>query len=217
MGATRLAPKKLSFFWIKVIFGSSIFCETTGVQYQRPPGSDRIRKISETVPPILFDPKKNLSSREMFKRILREGAKSIPRETPSKSQRRWKTRNRKKCLAFENGVTIKITMRRNMAIMFDLRNYVKKGSKFIVIGAIGAVVNWGILVFLVQEFRMFYLTAEIIATIIAFLVNFNGNILVKNINVSKEAVSKGLSTAPDVVQAKKAEDVTPGQAPGTSD
>jgi len=92
--------------------------------------------------------------------------------------------------------------------MFDLKDYIKKGFKFIIIGAIGAVVNWGFLVFFVQEFRMFYLTAEILATIIAFAVNFNGNILVKNISISKNPPSKAEPPTPQVLKAEKTEEMT---------
>ncbi len=99
--------------------------------------------------------------------------------------------------------------------MLDLKDYVRKGFKFIIIGGIGAVVNWAILAFLVQEFRVFYLTAEIIATFIAFGVNFNGNILVKNINIGKNS-SKVLPPPSDVVKAEKVEDLAPGPASNTS-
>jgi len=90
--------------------------------------------------------------------------------------------------------------------MLNLRDYFRKGFKFIIIGAIGALVNWGVLFFLVQEFRMFYLTAEIIATVIAFAVNYNGNILVKNINIDKDS-SKILPPTQDVMKADKTENI----------
>ena len=78
-----------------------------------------------------------------------------------------------------------------------------------IIGGIGALVNWGILVFLVQEFRVFYLTAEIIATLIAFGVNFNGNILLKNIKIRKsldlqDTPTTPPSTAPAALKPKEA-------------
>lgn len=84
--------------------------------------------------------------------------------------------------------------------MLNLRDYFQKGFKFVIIGAVGALVNWGVLFFLVQEFRVFYLTAEIIATVIAFGVNFNGNILVKNIHIEKDP-SKVLPPSQDVIKA----------------
>lgn len=92
--------------------------------------------------------------------------------------------------------------------MLNLKDYIRKGFKFIIIGAVGAVVNWGVLVFLVQEFRMFYLTAEIIATVIAFGVNFNGNILVKNIHIDKNP-SKIMPPSQDVIKADDNENITP--------
>ena len=69
--------------------------------------------------------------------------------------------------------------------MLDLGDYGRKAFKFVLVGAVGAVVNWGLLYFFVQDFKIWYEFAEIIATIIAFGVNFNGNILVKNIHVRK--------------------------------
>jgi GtrA-like protein len=70
-------------------------------------------------------------------------------------------------------------------MMLDFRDYFRKALKFMVIGAIGAVINWALLYFFVQYLNVWYLTAEIIATIIVFGVNFNGNILVKNIKIRK--------------------------------
>ncbi|HMD13524.1 MAG TPA: GtrA family protein [Bacteroidota bacterium] len=54
-----------------------------------------------------------------------------------------------------------------------------------IIGAIGTGVNLGVLYFLVEYLKVWYLYAEVIAIIIAFGVNFNGNILVKNIEIGK--------------------------------
>jgi len=69
--------------------------------------------------------------------------------------------------------------------MLNLGDYGRKAFKFVLVGAVGAVVNWGLLYFFVQDFKIWYESAEIIATVIAFGVNFNGNILVKNIHIRK--------------------------------
>jgi len=84
--------------------------------------------------------------------------------------------------------------------MFDLGDYGRKAVKFMVIGAIGAVVNWALLYFFVQYLNVWYLTAEIIATVIAFGVNFNGNILVKNIHIRKN--DPKMSSPPAIVKAE---------------
>ena len=93
-------------------------------------------------------------------------------------------------------------------MMLDFGDYFRKALKFMVIGAVGALVNWGLLYFFVQYLNVWYLTAEIIATLIAFGVNFNGNILVKNIKIRKgpEAIKSEpqLKTEP----ALKPEDAT---------
>jgi hypothetical protein len=98
--------------------------------------------------------------------------------------------------------------------MFDIKDYFRKGFKFIIVGGIGAVVNWAILILLHQEFGVYYLTAEIIATFIAFGVNYNGNILLKNISIGKDAPSKTLPS-PGIVKTEKVEDVVPGATPKT--
>jgi hypothetical protein len=87
-------------------------------------------------------------------------------------------------------------------MMLDFGDYFRKALKFMIIGGIGALVNWAILVFLVQEFRVFYLTAEIIATLIAFGVNFNGNILLKNIKIRKGPVVEKASAPPSPAPVK---------------
>jgi hypothetical protein len=87
-------------------------------------------------------------------------------------------------------------------MMLDFGDYFRKALKFMVIGAIGAVINWALLYFFVQYLNIWYLTGEIIATIIVFGVNFNGNILVKNIKIRKSP--EGLKTEPQL----KPEDVT---------
>ena len=84
--------------------------------------------------------------------------------------------------------------------MLDLGDYGRKAVKFMIIGAIGALVNWALLYFFVQYLNVWYLTAEIIATVIAFGVNFNGNILVKNIKIGK-SVTK-MASPPDIMKAE---------------
>ena len=79
-------------------------------------------------------------------------------------------------------------------MMLDFGDYFRKALKFMIIGAAGAIVNWALLYFFTQYFNVWYIYSEIIATIIAFGVNFNGNILVKNIKIRKGA--EGLKTEP---------------------
>ncbi len=69
-----------------------------------------------------------------------------------------------------------------------------------IIGAIGALVNWALLYFFVQYLNVWYLTAEIIATVIAFGVNFNGNILVKNIHIRKSY--RKMASPPGIVSSE---------------
>jgi O-antigen/teichoic acid export membrane protein len=90
--------------------------------------------------------------------------------------------------------------------MLDLRDYIRKGIKFMIIGAVGSVVNLGMLYFLVQYFKMWYIWAEVISILVAFLVNYNGNILVKNIHVSKDS-PKEVQSSPKVINAQKPEDL----------
>ncbi len=93
--------------------------------------------------------------------------------------------------------------------MLDLGDYGRKAFKFVLVGAVGAVVNWGLLYFFVQDFKIWYESAEIIATIIAFGVNFNGNILVKNIKIRKDEPKM----APPPGIAKTEEPVGPQNIP----
>ncbi len=95
--------------------------------------------------------------------------------------------------------------------MLDLKDYVKKGFKFMIIGAVGAVVNLGLLYLFVQYGKIWYFWAEVLATLIAFAVNFNGNILVKNINIGKN--SKVISPPANIVSAEKVEDLLPVPRP----
>jgi hypothetical protein len=94
--------------------------------------------------------------------------------------------------------------------MIDIKDYVKKGYKFMIIGAIGALVNLGFLYIFDHYLGIWYLWAEVLATLIAFAVNFNGNILVKNINIGKTAPksSPPAASPSDVVKAEKAEDIS---------
>jgi hypothetical protein len=84
--------------------------------------------------------------------------------------------------------------------MIDLGDYVRKAFKFMIIGAIGALVNWALLYFFVEYLSVWYLTAEIIATIIVFGVNFNGNILIKNIKIGKNAPK--IASPPTIMKAE---------------
>ena len=81
--------------------------------------------------------------------------------------------------------------------MLDLGDYGRKAVKFMIIGALGTVVNLGVLYFLVEYFKVWYIFAEIIAILIAFGVNFNGNILVRNIKIGKSEAKK-VSPTPEI-------------------
>jgi GtrA-like protein len=102
---------------------------------------------------------------------------------------------------------VKITHRPTGKVMLDLKDYARKGIKFMIIGAVGSVVNLGVLFLLVQYLKLWYIWAEIIAIVVAFAVNYNGNILVKNINVTKDA-AKGIAPSPGIMKLQKAEDVS---------
>ena len=91
--------------------------------------------------------------------------------------------------------------------MLDLRDYIRKGFKFMIIGAIGSVINLGVLYVLVQYFKFWYILAEVIAILVAFAVNYNGNILVKNIHINKNS-SEEISP-PHVMKAEEREDIAP--------
>jgi hypothetical protein len=90
--------------------------------------------------------------------------------------------------------------------MLDLGDYVRKGFKFMIIGAVGSLVNLGSLYFLVQYFKVWYIWAEVISILVAFAVNYNGNILVKNIVVSKNA-SKEVPAPSKIINSQKPEDL----------
>jgi hypothetical protein len=91
--------------------------------------------------------------------------------------------------------------------MFNLKDYAKKAFKFMVIGAVGSVVNLGLLYFFVEYVKLWYLWGEVIAILVAFMVNFNGNILVKNIHITKDT-SKAAADVPVVKEIKKEEELT---------
>ena len=69
---------------------------------------------------------------------------------------------------------------------FNLKQFVTKGVKFAFIGAIGTVLNLGILYSLTTYVHLYYLVSELIAIIIVFVFNFVGNILVGNIRIDAE-------------------------------
>jgi len=74
----------------------------------------------------------------------------------------------------------------------NLNQFVKKGIKFAFIGAIGTVLNLGILFGLTNYAHLYYLYSELIAIIIVFGFNYIGNILVGNIKIdgaTKEKVA----------------------------
>jgi len=97
--------------------------------------------------------------------------------------------------------------------MLDLRDYARKGFKFMIIGAVGSVVNLGMLYILVQYFKLWYIWAEVISILVAFAVNYNGNILVKNINVSKNA-SKEVQAPSKIINSQKPDDLVRPRNPG---
>lgn len=66
---------------------------------------------------------------------------------------------------------------------FNLKQFVTKGVKFAFIGAIGTVMNLGILFGLTNYAHLYYLWSELIAIIIVFAFNYVGNILVGNIRI----------------------------------
>ena len=67
------------------------------------------------------------------------------------------------------------------------KQFITKGIKFAFIGAIGTVLNLGILYTLTSYGHLYYLVSELIAIIIVFVFNFVGNILVGNIKIENDA------------------------------
>jgi hypothetical protein len=91
--------------------------------------------------------------------------------------------------------------------MLDLKDYVQKGFKFVIVGAIGTGVNLACLYIFHQYFHIWYITAEVLATVVAFVANFNGNILVKNISIEKNS---SVATPPtSTIKAEKATEDVP--------
>jgi putative flippase GtrA len=66
------------------------------------------------------------------------------------------------------------------------RQFVTKGIKFGFIGAIGTVLNLGILYGLTNYAHLFYIYSELVAIIIVFAFNYVGNILIGNIRIDNE-------------------------------
>jgi O-antigen/teichoic acid export membrane protein len=100
--------------------------------------------------------------------------------------------------------------------MLDLKDYITKGYKFVIIGAIGAVVNWGLLYVFVQGFKIWYLSGEVLATVIAFVVNYNGNILIKNIHIAKSE-PKSVTPPSNIVATNNVQEAAPDQPTKTTE
>jgi putative flippase GtrA len=65
----------------------------------------------------------------------------------------------------------------------DLKQFITKGIKFAFIGALGTVLNLGILYGLTNYVHVYYIYSELVAIIIVFGFNYIGNILVGNIKI----------------------------------
>jgi putative flippase GtrA len=74
----------------------------------------------------------------------------------------------------------------NMKRKMSSKQFVTKGIKFGFIGAIGTVLNLGILYGLTNYAHLYYIYSELIAIIIVFAFNYIGNILIGNIRIDKE-------------------------------
>jgi putative flippase GtrA len=68
----------------------------------------------------------------------------------------------------------------------DLRVYMSKGFRNMLIGAGGALLNWFLLYFITSHFGLWYLYSEVIATGCAWFFNYNANILLRVISVHGE-------------------------------
>ena len=68
----------------------------------------------------------------------------------------------------------------------NIRQFVVKGIKFGIIGAIGTVLNLAILYGLTNYVHVYYLISELVAIIIVFGFNYVGNILIGNIKIESE-------------------------------
>ncbi len=73
------------------------------------------------------------------------------------------------------------------------KQFVTKGIKFAFIGAVGTVVNLGILYGLTTYAHVYYILSELIAILIVFAFNYIGNIMVGNIKIDSEPRSAGPS------------------------
>lgn len=73
----------------------------------------------------------------------------------------------------------------------NLKEFVTKGIKFAVIGAIGTGLNLGILYALTEYAHVYYIVSELTAIIIVFVFNYVGNILIGNIRLDSEPKKDG--------------------------
>jgi putative flippase GtrA len=73
---------------------------------------------------------------------------------------------------------------------FNLKQFVLKGVKFGMVGAVGAVLNLAILYVLVNFGHLYYIYSEVVAIIIVFGFNYMGNILVGNIKIDRAQQGK---------------------------
>jgi len=71
------------------------------------------------------------------------------------------------------------------------KQFITKGIKFAIIGAIGTVMNLGILYALTDYGHVYYILSELVAIIIVFVFNYVGNILVGNIRIDAEPPPRG--------------------------
>jgi hypothetical protein len=71
------------------------------------------------------------------------------------------------------------------------KQFVTKGVKFAFIGAVGTVLNLGILYGLTTYAHVYYILSELIAIIIVFAFNYIGNIVVGNIKIESETRTGG--------------------------
>ena len=73
-----------------------------------------------------------------------------------------------------------------------IKTFMKKGVKFAFVGAIGTVVNLGLLYSLTTYLHVYYMYSEFIAIGIAFFSNYIGNILIGNIQMSDSKIKTTL-------------------------
>jgi len=67
------------------------------------------------------------------------------------------------------------------------REFFTKGIKFAFIGAVGTVLNLGILYGLTTYVHVYYIVSEFVAILIVFGFNYVGNILVGNIKIETKS------------------------------